>query len=53
MDYQEAKKLGYKYITRDRIGGECAHLTEPKLGDDGLRLRRPDETETVFLDCSM
>lgn len=35
MDYQEAKKLGYKYITRDRIGGECAHLTEPKLGDDG------------------
>lgn len=31
MDYQEAKKLGYKYITRDRIGGECAHKRMPKL----------------------
>lgn len=29
MNYKEAKKQGYKYITRDRIGGECAHMLLP------------------------
>lgn len=30
MNYKEAKKQGYKYITRDAIGGECAHKEYPK-----------------------
>lgn len=29
MNYKEAKKKGFKYITRDIIGGECAHKEVP------------------------
>ena len=29
VNYKEAKKKGFKYITRDIIGGECAHKEVP------------------------
>lgn len=34
MDYLQAKELGYNYIARDYVGGECAHKNKPKF-DDG------------------
>lgn len=30
MDYFEAKKKGFKFVTRDLVGGECVHFTMPK-----------------------
>lgn len=35
MDYIEAQGYGFKYVTRDPVGGESVHKTEPKLNSLG------------------
>lgn len=30
MNYEEAKAQGFKYVTRNQLGGECVHKTKPE-----------------------
>ncbi len=30
MNYEEAKEQGFRYVTRNPLGGECVHKTKPK-----------------------
>lgn len=30
MNYEEAKAQGFRYVTRNPLGGECVHKTKPK-----------------------
>lgn len=35
VDYIKAQELGFKFIARDPVGGECVHREKPKKNDGG------------------
>lgn len=36
INYTRLKKQGYRFVTKDCIGGECAHKTKPTLSNKGF-----------------